>query len=140
MIVFLTDGDPTNGETNVDRIVKNIHDKNTEKVPILSLGFGTDADFKLLKRISAMTDSLSKMIYDGSEAAFQLENFFYRTSRPTLSNVKLRYMGNVDQTSITEHHNNIWNDCILMKKYYAYLQVRQDIARWHRYRSSAAKD
>ena len=102
MIVFLTDGDPTSGETNVDKIVRNIHDKNTEKVPILSLGFGTDADFKLLQRISAMTDSLSKMIYDGSEAALQLENFFYRTSRPTLSNVRLRYMGNVDQTSITE--------------------------------------
>ena len=42
------------------------------------------------------------MIYDGSDAALQLENFFYRISRPTMSNVKLRYMGNVDQTSITE--------------------------------------
>ena len=66
MILFLSDGDPAVGEKNVDQIVKNIQTKNTEKVPILSLGFGSDVDFSLLQKISAMTDSLSKMIYDGS--------------------------------------------------------------------------
>ena len=102
MILFLSDGDPTVGETNVKQIVTNIHSKNTEKVPILSLGFGSEVDFSLLQRISSMTDSLSKMIYDGADAAVQLENLFYKVSRPTLSNVKLKYIGDVDQESLTK--------------------------------------
>ena len=107
MIVFLTDGDPTVGERNVDEIIKNVYLRNTEKVSILSLGFGSEANFKLLQRISGLTDSLSKMIYDGSDAASQLEAFFSRTSQPTLSSVKLKYDGNVDQMSLTKHEEGL---------------------------------
>jgi len=186
MIVFLTDGDPTDGERNKEQIIRNVIAKNTERVPILTLGFGTQTNFKLLMQISALTDSLSKMIYDGSEAGLQLEGFFYGTSRPTLSNVKLRYEGNVEQSSLTEvetgqmfqggkqwtvmgrtdgtdkpldveitadskdgkivtrtalyeESSDIWSECSLMKKYYAYLQVKQDIKTWKRDGSEPAK-
>merc|ERR1711936_1283019 len=186
MIVFLTDGDPTDGERNKEQIIRNVIAKNTERVPILTLGFGTQTNFKLLMQISALTDSLSKMIYDGSDAGLQLEGFFYETSRPTLSNVKLRYEGNVEQSSLTEVEtgqmfqggeqwtvmgrtngsdkhldveitadskdgkvvtrtalfeasSDIWSECTLMKKYYAYLQVKQDIRRWKRFGAEPAK-
>ena len=103
-IVFLTDGDPTAGETNVENIVKNLIERNKEeKIPILTIGFGTQTNFRLLQRISGLTDSLAKMIYDGSEAGIQLQDFFYKIERPTLRNVKLRYIGNVNQTSLTKH-------------------------------------
>ena len=51
-IVFLTDGDPTAGETNVDKILENVNKRNTEKIPILTIGFGTQTNFRLLQRIS----------------------------------------------------------------------------------------
>ena len=102
-IVFLTDGDPTAGETNVENIMKNLKERNTEKIPILTIGFGTQTNFRLLQRISGLTDSLAKMIYDGSEAGIQLQDFFYKIERPTLRNVKLRFIGNVNQTSLTKH-------------------------------------
>ena len=101
-IVFLTDGDPSAGETNVDKIVENLFERNTEKIPILTIGFGTQTNFRLLQRISGLTDSLAKMIYDGSEAGTQLQDFFYKIERPTLRNVKLRFIGNVNQTSLTK--------------------------------------
>ena len=101
-IVFLTDGDPTAGETNVENIVNNLIERNTEKIPILTIGFGTQTNFRLLQRISGLTDSLAKMIYDGNKAGIQLQDFFYKIERPTLRNVKLRYIGNVNQTSLTK--------------------------------------
>merc|ERR1711988_41193 len=176
-IVFLTDGDPTAGETNVENIVNNLIKRNTEKIPILTIGFGTQTNFRLLQRISGLTDSLAKMIYDGSEAGIQLQDFFYKIERPTLRNVKLRYIGNVNQTSLTKqregqmylggemvtmgrtlmededgyidlemtadsrngpftYHRSIlqsetlsesWSECSMIKRYYAYLQIKQSI-------------
>ena len=72
------------------------------KVILRQLDFGLDSDFTLLQRISAQTDSLSRMIIDGVGARDQLENFFTELERPTLSNVKFRYIGNVKQDSLSK--------------------------------------
>merc|ERR1711874_169879 len=102
MVVFLTDGDATVGEQDTRTILKNVHDRNTKKIPILTLGFGSESDYTLLQRISAQTDSLSRMIFDGVDAEYQLENFFHEIERPTLSNVKFDYIGNVKQDSLSK--------------------------------------
>jgi len=102
MVVFLTDGDATVGEQDTGTILKNVHDRNTKKIPILTLGFGSESDYTLLQRISAQTDSLSRMIFDGVDAEHQLENFFHEIERPTLSNVKFDYIGNVKQDSLSK--------------------------------------
>ena len=50
MIIFLTDGLPSNGETNGEAIKNNIKNLNAElSTPIFSIGFGKDADFGLIK-------------------------------------------------------------------------------------------
>lgn len=40
MIIFLTDGDPTVGETSLDVIIKNVSTLNDKKTAIFSLAFG----------------------------------------------------------------------------------------------------
>ena len=102
MVVFLTDGEATAGEVDTGEILKNVHARNTEKIPVLTLGFGLDSDYFLLQRISAQTDSMSRMIFDGVEAKDQLENFFHQIERPTLSNVKFKYIGNVKEDSLSK--------------------------------------
>ena len=102
MVVFLSCGDATAGEVNTGEILKNVHARNTEKIPVLTLGFGLDSDYFLLQRISAQTDSMSRMIFDGVEAKDQLENFFHQIERPTLSNVKFKYIGNVKEDSLSK--------------------------------------
>lgn len=101
MVVFLTDGEATEGEIDRDTIIRNVQKENVEKIPILTLGFGSGSDFELLKGISAMTDSLSRLIFNDVDAVTQLENFFYKIERPTLENVKFEYIGNVQQDSLT---------------------------------------
>lgn len=40
MIIFLTDGEPTVGETSLDVIIKNVTELNVKKTSIFSLAFG----------------------------------------------------------------------------------------------------
>merc|ERR1719347_1924030 len=94
MIIFLTDGLPSSGETNNEVIKKNIKVANNElDIPIFSIGFGRDLDFTLIKEISEQANSFSKRIYEGSDAALQLEDFFAQISSPLISNLKFDYVG-----------------------------------------------
>eukprot|EP00092_Neocalanus_flemingeri_P031159 GFUD01033850.1.p1 GENE.GFUD01033850.1~~GFUD01033850.1.p1 ORF type:complete len:834 (-),score=234.91 GFUD01033850.1:1233-3734(-) len=103
MIVFLTDGLPSVGETNGVAIKSNIKNANSElDIPIFCIGFGRDSDFNLIKDISEQANSFSKKIYEGSDAALQLEDFYSEIASPLLSNLKFEYVGGlVDNTSIS---------------------------------------
>merc|ERR1712002_1450445 len=103
MIVFLTDGLPSTGEQNEDVIKKNIKDANEKlDIPIFCIGFGLDADFDLIRDISLQSDSFSKRIYEGSDAALQLEDFYAEIASPLVSNLKFEYVGGaVDNSSIS---------------------------------------
>ena len=104
MIVFLTDGLPSSGEINGDAIKVNIKNANSElDVPIFCIGFGRDADFNLIKDISEQANSFSKRIYEGSDAALQLEDFYAEIASPVINNLKFEYVGDlVDNTSTSE--------------------------------------
>ena len=80
MVVFMTDGEPTSGETSKTTIKSNIVKANQPQIPLYCIAFGRDADFKLMKEISEEADSWAKMIYEGGDAAIQLENFFAQIS------------------------------------------------------------
>lgn len=73
MIIFLTDGEATVGETNSDAIVNKITALNDVKqVVVHSLAFGNHADFQLVQRISASNKGLARKIYEDSDADLQL--------------------------------------------------------------------
>ena len=106
MIVFLTDGQPTAGETNPKKIQKNIEEEAEKTLSIHSLGFGYDLDYDLLKKISWMTDGYVQRIYEAQDAAKQLEDFYKRIGTPVLFNVEIEYDSNaVEPDSIS---NNIF--------------------------------
>merc|ERR1712038_608926 len=87
-IVFLSDGEATEGETSGTMIRDNVKTANVEmEVPVYSLGFGRNADFNLIKGISNDADGFSKHIYEDSDAALQLENFFLEIANPVLSDL-----------------------------------------------------
>lgn len=59
--------------------------------PIFSLAFGSDADFPFVKRISDRAHAFARKIYDDSDAALQLRDFFRHISSPVLQNVTFNY-------------------------------------------------
>ena len=52
MIIFLTDGDPTEGVTDPNIILNNVRSANTHNTALYSLGFGNDVDFSFLQKMS----------------------------------------------------------------------------------------
>ena len=103
MLVFLSDGEATEGETSGKAIKANVAVANAEtELPIFSVAFGSGADFDLLKEISLAADSFAKRVYEGSDAALQLENFYAEISSPVVTNLKFDYVGGlVDNSSLS---------------------------------------
>merc|ERR1712110_168841 len=103
MLVFLSDGEATEGETSGQAIKANVAAANLDtELPIFSVAFGSGADFDLLKEISLAADSFAKRVYEGSDAALQLENFYAEISSPVVTNLKFDYVGGlVDNSSLS---------------------------------------
>ncbi|RVE48115.1 hypothetical protein evm_007302 [Chilo suppressalis] len=93
IVIFLTDGDPTVGVTDPTRIINHLTEKNTgfNKATIFSLAFGEDADRKFLRKLSLKNDGFMRHIYEASDAALQLRDFYRQVSSPLLADVKFIY-------------------------------------------------
>jgi uncharacterized protein YegL len=91
MIILMTDGQ---GSTSKEQIKKNVAEANNEiDIPIYGLAFGNGADFDLIKTLAVDNNAFARKIFEGSDAAIQLEKFYLQIASPKLSNVKIDYVG-----------------------------------------------
>jgi len=111
VIVFLTDGQPTEGSiTDTGRLVSTISDQNAGKSVVLySLGFGNDVDFEFLQQLSIANGGFARKIYESSDATLQLVDFYKEISSPLLANVDFIYLdGQIQSDSLTKTSFNIF--------------------------------
>lgn len=102
MVLFLTDGQPTAGETNPSTIRSNIFRANEMRASIFALGFGFNLDFEFLKALSAENGGAARRIYPDKDAAGQLEGFFEEIGTPLLLGISFEYPKDVvDDASTT---------------------------------------
>lgn len=92
LVIFLTDGAATEGETDQSKILDNISSINKNNVPIFSLSFGEDADYGFLKKMSAQNDGFVRKIYEASDASLQLTGFYGEIASTLLSNLTFQYL------------------------------------------------
>jgi Ca-activated chloride channel family protein len=94
VIVFLTDGQPTIGETNEDRILDNVKaapgGANTR---VFTFGIGTDVNTHLLDKIAIDTHAASQYVLPEEDLEIKLSNFYTKIKEPVLSNVGLAFTG-----------------------------------------------
>jgi uncharacterized protein YegL len=91
IIVFLTDGLPTEGVTGTEKIRENILEANTKGVRIYSLGFGEDVDFEFLRALALENKGYALKIEVGRDAASQIRGFYNTISLPTLRDLDFTY-------------------------------------------------
>ena len=91
VIVFLTDGDPTSGVTDIGRIVSVVTAKNNGRAAVFSLGFGFNLNFDFLSKVSDKNRGFARRIYAEGDAQDQLKNFYDEISAPILCDVVARY-------------------------------------------------
>ncbi|XP_063231735.1 inter-alpha-trypsin inhibitor heavy chain H4-like isoform X2 [Bacillus rossius redtenbacheri] len=102
MIIFLTDGEANVGESEPGAIVASVSDANSARVAIFSLAFGDYADLQFLRRLSLRNSGFARKIYEASDAALQLRDFYRQVASPLLANVSFEYANDeVDTESLS---------------------------------------
>lgn len=93
MLVFMTDGLPTVGETNAEKIIANLQAKKKADVRIFPFGFGYDVNTALLDKLGAENSGVSDYIQPKEDLEVKVSNFFSRVSSPVLSGIELDFGG-----------------------------------------------
>jgi hypothetical protein len=102
-MVFLTDGKPTIGETNPEKILENVYDANTLYIPIFTLAFGDEADYDLVRKIANQNFGFSRKIYEDADAALQISGFYDEVSGLLLEDVEFKYLdGTLYESTVTD--------------------------------------
>ncbi|XP_004379790.2 inter-alpha-trypsin inhibitor heavy chain H5 [Trichechus manatus latirostris] len=98
LIIFLTDGKPTVGETHTIKILNNTKEAARSKICIFTIGIGNDVDFKLLEKLSLENCGLTRRVHEEEDARSQLIGFYDEIRTPLLSDIRIDY-----PPSLVEH-------------------------------------
>ena len=100
VVVFITDGMPTVGETNDDKIVAETDKAAADGTRVFCFGLGTDVNAHLLDRIAEHTRAVSDYILPNEDLEIKVSNFFAKIKEPVLANVKLTFPDGVKVTKM----------------------------------------
>ncbi|HYJ79664.1 MAG TPA: VIT and VWA domain-containing protein [Longimicrobiaceae bacterium] len=89
LLVFLTDGLPTVGETNVEGIMANVRRARREGLRLFSFGVGYDVNTRLLDRVAAENGGVADYVDPREDLEVKVSNFFDKVNHPVLTNLQL---------------------------------------------------
>jgi len=92
MVIFLTDGLPTVGETDVEAILSNLQRRDDE-IRIFPFGVGYDVNTTLLDRVGIDHGGAVDYIRPEEDIEVKVSRFFDKVSNPVLSDVELDVRG-----------------------------------------------
>ncbi|WP_153555372.1 VIT domain-containing protein [Roseimaritima sediminicola] len=88
-VVFLTDGRPTVGTTDIGKIVAAAKKANDGHARLLSLGVGHDVNSRLLDKLSMELQGRSIYVSPGEAIDDRVQQLYDRIGAPALTDVKL---------------------------------------------------
>ena len=95
MIVFMTDGLPTAGETNPTRILENARQARIPGLRLFSFGVGYNVNTALLDKLAADNGGVADYIEPTEDLEAKVSSFFARVNSPVLTDLRLD-MGGVE--------------------------------------------
>lgn len=91
--VFLTDGLPTIGQTDVQQLLKVFADKNRHDARVFVFGVGSDVNTRLLDKIAQDTRGDRDYVREGEDIELVTSALFEKLSHPVLTDVRLTFDG-----------------------------------------------
>jgi Ca-activated chloride channel family protein len=88
-IVFFTDGMPTVGETNIDKILKNTLARNTANTRIFTFGVGDDVNATFLDKLADETRAVATYVRPAEDIEAKVSGLYAKISHPVLTNLQL---------------------------------------------------
>jgi len=101
-VLFLTDGLPTEGETDTPDILENVSEAAPDNVRLFAFGVGDDVDTVLLDNLVAEHHGASSYVRPGERLDESVSAFYAKISTPVLTNVELT----IDGVDIEELYPN----------------------------------
>ncbi|MBU1701234.1 MAG: VWA domain-containing protein [Candidatus Eisenbacteria bacterium] len=91
MIIFMTDGEPTVGETDISKILAHTIDRNSSRLRIFPFGVGYDVNTHLLDQLSIDNRGVVEYIKPEENIETKVAMFFNKFSYPVLSDISLDF-------------------------------------------------
>jgi Ca-activated chloride channel homolog len=92
VVIFLTDGLPTVGETREEKILANVRER-AKASRIFCFGIGNDVNTHLLDKIAEDTRAFTQYVMTGEDIEVKVSSFFSKIRDPLLANVKIDVTG-----------------------------------------------
>ena len=89
MLVFMTDGLPTVDETNITRILDNVHKATRPGVRLFTFGVGYDVNTALLDKLAAENGGVADYVEPKEDLEVKVSNFFSKVNYPVLTDLQL---------------------------------------------------
>jgi Ca-activated chloride channel family protein len=93
ILVFMTDGLPTVDETNVSKIVDNVHRAINAGIRLFTFGVGYDVNTTLLDKIAADNGGAADYVEPKEDLEVKVSNFFTKVNYPVLTDLNLDIAG-----------------------------------------------
>lgn len=91
MTVFITDGEPSMGESEPKEILKNLSRANTAKSRIFVFGVGEHVDTQFLNAVSQAHRGVAEYVLPNESIGFKVASFYQKVSEPVLSDISLDF-------------------------------------------------
>ncbi|MCS7263348.1 MAG: VWA domain-containing protein [Armatimonadetes bacterium] len=92
-LMFLTDGLPTVGETNIEGILTNVRKANEAKIRIFVFGVGYDVNAVFLDRLANENSGVSVYVRPKESVEAKIADLFTMLREPVLTDVRLTFEG-----------------------------------------------
>ena len=91
VILFLTDGVPTEGETNTATILENAEVNTTPNIRLFTFGVGDDVDTFLLDQLNQTLNGTGAYVRPDERIDEEVSNLYNKISSPVLTNLELNF-------------------------------------------------
>ena len=91
MVVFITDGRPTVGERDVDKLAALVEQQNKTHARVFTFGVGFDLEVRLLDRIAEATRGSRDYVMPGEDLEVVTSRFFRKVTEPVMSDVTVEF-------------------------------------------------
>lgn len=89
VLIFMTDGLPTVGETNNERILAMVKDVNRRRVRVFDFGVGYYVNTHFLDRLAEQNNGYAENVLPKEDIEVKVSDFYAKVSTPLLMNVRM---------------------------------------------------
>ncbi len=93
LVIFLTDGQPTVGTTDVDSILRSVREKNQALTRLFVFGVGHDVNTTLLDSLAEQNHGAHDYVDEREDIEVKVSSFYEKVANPVVSDVRVEIDG-----------------------------------------------